>query len=69
MQMEAVPQMRGRVMSIWSIGWLGGTVFGAPAVGAIGAAWGARSALLVGGLAAAGIGLAVLARSLTDRTP
>ncbi|MCI3276807.1 MFS transporter [Streptomyces cylindrosporus] len=61
MQLTAAPQMRGRVLSIWSIGWLGGTVVGAPAVGAIGATWGARSALLVGGLAASGIGVVVLA--------
>jgi len=61
MQLGAAPQMRGRVLSIWSIGWLGGTVIGAPAVGAIAATWGARSALLTGGLAAAGVGLVVLA--------
>ncbi|WAP53772.1 MFS transporter [Streptomyces sp. S465] len=67
MQLEATPQMRGRVLSIWSIGWLGGTVIGAPAVGAIGASWGARSALLVGGLAAAGIGVTMLALSPAGR--
>ncbi|MFJ8925048.1 MFS transporter [Streptomyces sp. NPDC102364] len=68
MQVSAAPQMRGRVLSIWSIGWLGGTVIGGPAVGAIGASWGARGALLVGGLAAAGAGLAVLlALSMTRR--
>ncbi|MET7573969.1 MFS transporter [Streptomyces sp. NPDC005492] len=61
MQLGAAPQMRGRVLSIWSIGWLGGTVVGAPTVGAIGATWGARSAFLTGGLAAAGVGLVVLA--------
>ncbi|MFJ8825539.1 MFS transporter [Streptomyces sp. NPDC102467] len=67
MQISAVPQMRGRVLSIWSIGWLGGTVIGGPAVGAVGAAWGARGALLVGGLAAAGAGLAVPALKLLGR--
>ncbi|MFJ9173848.1 MFS transporter [Streptomyces sp. NPDC102360] len=60
-QVSAAPRMRGRVLSVWSIGWLGGTVFGGPAVGAIGAAWGARWALLVGGIAAAAVGLAVIA--------
>jgi MFS family permease len=60
MQVAAEPQMRGRVMSLWSIGWMGGTVLGASAVGAAGAAWGARSALLLGGVAAAGAGTAVL---------
>lgn len=55
------------VLSIWSVGWLGGTVIGAPAVGAIGASWGARSALLVGGLAAAGIGVTMLVLSPAGR--
>ncbi|NED72195.1 MFS transporter, partial [Streptomyces sp. SID9944] len=67
LQMEAVPQMRGRVMSLWSIGWMGGTVIGAPAVGAIGAAYGPRSALLTGGVAAAAVGLVMLAVSLPSR--
>ncbi|MEU6540950.1 MFS transporter [Streptomyces sp. NPDC047000] len=67
LQLRAAPQMRGRVLSIWSIGWLGGTVVGAPAVGAVGAAWGARAALLVGGLAATGVGVLVLALSAVGR--
>ncbi|MFG2593131.1 hypothetical protein [Streptomyces sp. NPDC048438] len=61
LQVGAPPQMRGRVVAIWSIGWMGGTVIGAPAVGAIAAARGPRIALLVGGLAAAGVGLIMLA--------
>jgi MFS family permease len=65
LQVEAVPQMRGRVMSIWSIGWMGGTVLGAPTVGAIGALCGPRMALLVGGVGAAAVGGAVLALSLS----
>lgn len=64
LQMSAAPQMRGRVVSIWSIGWMGGTVIGAPAVGAVGAVLGPRVALLVGGLAAAGVGLTMLALPL-----
>jgi MFS family permease len=69
MQLSATSQLRGRVMSIWSIGWLGGTVIGAPLVGLIGSWLGARSALLVGGVAAAGIGAIVLARSRLSSTP
>ncbi|MFF3500597.1 MFS transporter [Streptomyces sp. NPDC003247] len=68
MQLGAAPQMRGRVLSLWSIGWLGGTVVGAPAVGAVGASWGARGALLVGGLAATGIGLVVLTLTAFGRS-
>ncbi|GGT21674.1 MFS transporter [Streptomyces griseoviridis] len=66
-QMGAAPQMRGRVMAIWSIGWMGGTVIGAPLVGAVGAYWGARSALLVGGVAAACVGIVVLVLSSTGQ--
>lgn len=61
LQVGAAPQMRGRVVSIWSIGWMGGTVIGAPAVGAVAAAGGPRSALLLGGLAAAVVGVVMLA--------
>ncbi|MFJ9541416.1 MFS transporter [Streptomyces sp. NPDC101225] len=67
MQLGAAPQMRGRVLSIWSIGWLGGTVVGAPAVGAVGASFGPRGALLVGGLAATGVGVVVLTLSMLRR--
>ncbi|WP_406143755.1 MFS transporter [Streptomyces sp. NBC_01012] len=67
MQLTAVPQMRGRVLSVWAMGWQGGTVVGGPAVGAAGASWGARSALLVGGLAAAAVGVVVLALTLFVR--
>ncbi|MFD7707833.1 MFS transporter [Streptomyces sp. NPDC059785] len=69
MQVGAAPQMRGRVMAIWSIGWMGGTVIGAPVVGTAGALWGARTALLVGGLAAAGVGAAVLILSSAGPAP
>ncbi|MEU0782619.1 hypothetical protein ABZ341_13680 [Streptomyces sp. NPDC006173] len=66
LQVKAAPQMRGRVVSIWSIGWMGGTVIGAPTVGAVGAVGGPRSALLVGGLAAVAVGLAMLVLPLSD---
>ncbi|MFE2889308.1 MFS transporter [Streptomyces sp. NPDC059272] len=67
LQLGSTPHMRGRVLSIWSIGWLGGTVVGAPAVGAIGSHWGARSALLVGGFGATGIGVLMLAMSAVGK--
>jgi MFS family permease len=60
LQMEAAPQMRGRVMSLWSIAWQGGTVIGAPVVGAVGSMFGARYALLLSGIAAVAIGVAIL---------
>ncbi|MFF1920873.1 hypothetical protein ACFVW8_09910 [Streptomyces sp. NPDC058221] len=67
MQVGAAPQMRGRVVSIWTIGWMGGTVVGAPTVGAAGAVSGPRSVLLVGGLAAAAVGITMLAMSRSVR--
>ncbi len=60
-QLASRPDMQGRVMSFWSIAFLGTTPIGGPIMGAIGEHAGARVALLLGGLAAiiaAGIGLA-----------
>jgi MFS family permease len=56
LQLESAPQMRGRVMAIWSMSWQGSTVVGAPIVGAIGGSFGARYALLLGGAASVVIG-------------
>jgi MFS family permease len=44
--------MRGRVMSFWSIAFLGSTTIGAPLVGWFAEAAGARWGLAVGGVAA-----------------
>ncbi len=52
LQLESTPQMRGRVMSFWAIGFLGSTTFGGPIVGWIGEHAGPRWALAIGGLAA-----------------
>ena len=59
-QLESAPQMQGRVMSLWSIAFLGTTPIGGPLMGGLGEHAGARWALLAGGLAAlaaAGFGL------------
>ncbi|MFH8804272.1 MFS transporter [Streptomyces sp. NPDC017936] len=66
-QLGAAPQTRGRVTSIWSIGRMGGTVIGAPAVGAVGTLLGPRGALFAGGVAAAGAGLVFLLLSTARR--
>ena len=52
LQLTAEPSMRGRVMSLWSVAFLGSTPIGGPLVGFIGGAVGARYALGLGGLAA-----------------
>jgi MFS family permease len=60
LQLESAPAMQGRVMSLWSMAFLGTTPIGGPVMGSIGEYAGARWALTVAGLAAiaaAGIGL------------
>jgi MFS family permease len=52
LQLESAPEMRGRVMSLWSVAFLGSTPVGGPLVGFIGGAVGARYALGLGGAAA-----------------
>lgn len=52
-QLSTGPQMRGRVMSLYMAIFLGGTPVGAPVIGWIGDAWGARWTILVGSIATA----------------
>ncbi len=52
LQLESSPQMRGRVMSFWSVGFLGSTTIGAPIVGWFAQQAGARWGLGLGGIAA-----------------
>ena len=59
-QLASRPDMQGRVMSFWSIAFLGTTPIGGPIMGSIGEHAGARTALMIGGIAAivaAGIGI------------
>jgi MFS family permease len=51
LQLAAKPTMRGRVMALWALAWLGSTPVGGPIVGWVGQAAGARWALVIGGLA------------------
>ena len=52
LQLVSSPQMRGRVMSFWSVAFLGSTTIGGPIVGWFAQAVGARWGLALGGLAA-----------------
>jgi MFS family permease len=61
MQMNVEPQFRGRVMGWYMAVFMGGTPFGAPLIGWIGEAFGARWTLIVGGALSALAGLVVLA--------
>ncbi|MGK5733233.1 MFS transporter [Streptomyces sp. URMC 124] len=62
-QLATDPAMRGRVMSLFMMVFMGGTPLGAPLVGWVTDAYGARVGFLAGGvvatLAAAGVGLAL----------
>lgn len=66
LQLNSRPQMRGRVMALWSVAFMGSTPIGGPLIGAITEAAGARTGLAVGAAScfiAAAIGLAVWRRT------
>lgn len=52
LQLSSSPQMRGRVMSLWTVAFLGSTTIGGPIVGWFAETAGARWGLALGGLAA-----------------
>jgi MFS family permease len=52
LQLESSPQMRGRVMSFWTLAFLGSTTIGGPLVGWFSEVAGARWGLALGGMAA-----------------
>jgi MFS family permease len=52
LQLATAPEMRGRVMSLWAVAFLGSTPIGGPLIGWIGQHVGARYGLLTGGVAA-----------------
>jgi MFS family permease len=52
LQLNSTPQMRGRVMSFWSIAFLGSTTIGGPIVGWFASTAGPRWGLALGGIAA-----------------
>jgi MFS family permease len=52
LQLSSSPLMRGRVMALWSVAFLGSTTIGGPVVGWFAEAAGARWGLALGGLAA-----------------
>ena len=60
LQVTARDQMRGRVMALWSIGWQGTTVLGAPVVGVLGQTLGGRYGLAFGGICCVAVAAPVL---------
>ena len=72
LQLNSTPQMRGRVMSLWSVAFMGSTPIGGPIIGYICETAGARIGLAVGAaacIAAASLGLVALRRKPTPRPP
>jgi len=57
LQLAAKPTMRGRVMALWGLAWLGSTPIGGTIVGWVGQNAGARWSLVIGGLSALICGL------------
>jgi MFS family permease len=60
LQLAARPEMRGRVMALWGLAWLGSTPIGGPIVGWVGQEVGARWSLVIGGGAALACGILAL---------
>jgi MFS family permease len=68
LQLTSAPSMRGRVMALYAIAFLGSTPIGSPIIGWVAQVHGARSALLVGAIAtfaSAGFGW----RTLVEHRP
>ena len=66
LQLEASPEMRGRVMALWAVAFLGSTPIGGPIAGAVSESFGGRSGLVLGGVSClvAAIGGALVLRHL-----
>jgi len=65
LMLEAAPEMRGRVMALYTVAFLGSTPIGGPIVGLVSQVLGARAGLGLGALAAlaaAGVAAVVLSR-------
>jgi hypothetical protein len=67
LQLAATPTMRGRVMALWGLAWLGPTPIGGAIVGWAGQTAGARWSLVIGGLRDAGLRDTGAARAQPDR--
>ncbi len=62
LQLAAAPSMRGRVMALWAVAFLGSTPIGGPIAGAVAEHFGGRAGLgLAAAACAAAAGLGALA--------
>lgn len=65
LQLEAAPNMRGRVMALFSVAFMGSTAIGGPVAGWVSEEWGGRAGLALGAaacLVATVMGLFILGR-------
>jgi MFS family permease len=72
LQLTAAPHMRGRVMALWAVAFLGSTPIGGPIAGVISQHFGGRAGLVLGAVAclvAAGLGAIVIRRESAATTP
>jgi MFS family permease len=60
LQLASRPELRGRVMALWSLGWSGSSVIGAPLVGWLAESFGSRWGLIAGGAPTILLGLVML---------
>lgn len=67
LQLQSAPEMRGRVMSLWTVAFLGSTPIGGPIIGYISEHTSPRLGLAIGGVAAVGSGLFALHLRITRR--
>ncbi len=66
LQLASAPEMRGRVMGLWSVAFLGSTPVGGPIAGWVSEQFGGRAGLALGAaacLAAAGLGVVTIRRA------
>jgi MFS family permease len=71
LQLTAAPNMRGRVMSLWAVAFLGSTPIGGPIAGVVTDNFGGRAGLVLGAsacLVAALLGTVVYRRASVRRT-
>ena len=69
LQLASDPSMRGRVMALYGLVFLGSTPVGGPIIGWVAEHWGARAGLVLGGLASLGAAAVAAAPALARRYP
>ncbi|MGI8808535.1 MAG: MFS transporter [Acidimicrobiales bacterium] len=69
LQLNSDPAMRGRVMALYGLLFLGSTPVGGPLLGWISEAWGPRAGLAIGGALSLAAALAALLRGRIRRRP